>query len=376
MSQPIVIVGASTRAAAMSARGAGLVPYCCDMFGDVDLARTAEQFQVVDDYPHGLIAATAEFPPAPWMYVGALENSPNVVAEISKSRPLWGVGPGELARIRNPLTLRAALEAGGVSVPTIRESQEPPPRDRSWVVKPIRSAGGRSIRIWNADATAPQEPHYFQKHVFGEPMSAIWIGAATEAPRLCGVTRQLIGEAAFHARPFTYCGSIGPIKIDVTLNRELARLGKALAQFNLAGLFGVDFAFDGMTAWILEVNPRYSASIEVLERATATPLLAAHAGAFDVSFSERLSRPVDVRVKSDSVHGKAIVFAATDCVCSDLEDLAKRHSIEIADIPALGSVIHATQPICTVFAEGRSEIDVMDSLKKSAEVVLAVSVGP
>ena len=372
MPQPIVIVGASTRAAASSARRAGLMPFCCDMFGDTDLARMAEQFKQVDDYPRGLIAAVASFPPAPWMYVGAIENSPDIVASIAESRPLWGIGATELARIRNPKILHAAFESGEASVLPVRASGDcPPERDGSWLLKPIRGAGGRGISIWNATAATPHEPHYFQRFFSGRSLSAIFVGRAGGSLQLYGVTRQLTGDADFHARPFAYCGSIGPISPGDTLRRELAAITAALAPLNLMGLFGVDFVFDGVKARVTEVNPRYSASVEVLERAGTQSLFLRHAAAFDTAVAERINEQPGYLSEANAIHGKAIVFATRDFTCPNYESLP--NCPEIADIPVPGSTIHKTHPICTVFAKGHSECEVEALLKRSADWVTAVS---
>ena len=52
----------------------------------------------------------------------------------------------------------------------------------------------------------------------------------------------------------------------------LDKLGTVLAQaFRLVGLFGVDGVLDAERFWPVEVNPRYTASVEVLEGATGLP---------------------------------------------------------------------------------------------------------
>jgi hypothetical protein len=88
----VLILGASTRAAAQSAIRAGLHPICADLFADLDLRGCAQVLEVAD-YPRGLVAAAASAPACPWMYTGGLENQPGIVARISKSRPFqitWG----------------------------------------------------------------------------------------------------------------------------------------------------------------------------------------------------------------------------------------------------------------------------------------------
>src|SRR5258707_10986773 len=84
----ILIVGASARAAAMSARRSGLNPWAADMFGDLDL-RACCPGQRIENYPHGLERALAAAPDGRWMYTGALENHPDLVDRIAAVRPLY-----------------------------------------------------------------------------------------------------------------------------------------------------------------------------------------------------------------------------------------------------------------------------------------------
>ena len=72
-------------------------------------------------------------------------------------------------------------------------------------------------------------------------MSAIFLADAHQT-RLIGVTKQLIGKTRWHAPPFGYCGSIGPVALRETIDRRLRGIGELLGDgFSLRGLFGVDF---------------------------------------------------------------------------------------------------------------------------------------
>ena len=98
---------------------------------------------------------------------------------------------------------------------------------------------------------------------------------------LIGVTRQLIGAPG---SPFAYRGSIGPVTISERLKARLDLMGRVLAsEFALVGLFGVDFILRDDEPWPVEVNPRYTASVEVLELALGRSLLAEHLRACDRS---------------------------------------------------------------------------------------------
>lgn len=81
----VILLGASTRAAAVSARRAGWTPWCADLFADADLQRIAAFRKVaLETYPRGLLDALADAPPGPVVYTGALENWPNLIACFSE----------------------------------------------------------------------------------------------------------------------------------------------------------------------------------------------------------------------------------------------------------------------------------------------------
>src|SRR5205807_1833458 len=117
----IILIGASTRAAAMSARRAGWTPWCADLFADADLQRIATVRKVpIETYPHGLIDALVNAPRAPVIYTGALENRPDLIAKID--RPLWGNSPEVLRAIRSPERWTQCLRQRGFSCPAIADA--------------------------------------------------------------------------------------------------------------------------------------------------------------------------------------------------------------------------------------------------------------
>ena len=84
-----------------------------------------------------------------------------------------------------------------------------------------------------------------------------------------------------HAAPFHYCGSVGPLSLAPQVRARFAQLGEVLVElFPLRGLFGVDCVLKDSVPWPVEVNPRYPASVEVLEYATGLAALAAPPASF------------------------------------------------------------------------------------------------
>ncbi len=168
---------------------------------------------------------------------------------------------------------------------------------------------------------------------------------------MLALSRQLVGERAFGARGFRYCGSlIGR----GTVRSRSRRCSSARARwrtrstrdFGLVGLNGIDFIARAGVPWPIEVNPRYSASMELLERRDGTPLFALHADAC----AGRLPHAPPHRTRS--VLGKAVVFARRGVTLGDTRDWLRDPAI--ADVPHPGEQIPRGRPICTVFASGRN----------------------
>lgn len=358
-STDLLILGASTRAAAFSALRAGLHPFCGDLFADRDLEARCPVAAVPGKcYPEGLMDVARQAPPGPWIYTGGLENRPEIVERISLSRDLWGNPPEVLRRARDPYRVAACLQRAGLPVPALSASPEGIVSDGSWLAKPYRSAGGSKIHAWRGRALPSTTDYYFQQRVSGPACAAIYVADGKRAS-LIGFSEQLVGQRFLHARPFAYCGSIAPLGMGPETTAAFMRVGECLAEeFGLLGLFGVDAILHEGLPWIVEINPRYTASVELIEYASGIQLMALHRAVF-VQAGPCLS---PTKPPHSGVVGKAILFAPQTLEVPDLQNWMKLpadlHGMpQVADIPQQGSRIRRGRPILTVFcrAGGREE---------------------
>ena len=351
----LLIVGASVRAAAFSALRAGFSPGAVDLFVDRDLAAVAPCVRVgLAGYPAGLIAAAETLPPCPWVYTGGLENHPELVERLSRSRPLLGNPPEVLRAVRDPVRVFEALSAAGIPAVPVALDARGVPADGAWLRKPLGSTGGTGVGVF--DGSGGNGGCYFQKRVRGLDASAVFLGRGDGAA-LKGVTRQLIGRPGAE---FGYRGSVGPWPVELKVERRIAGIGGALARaFGLVGLFGADFILEGDRAWVVEVNPRYSASVEVLELALGAAWLGEHRDACDAdpSDSSRKVRFLDRPRPSPSARrcvAKEVLFADSEITAGPIEvSVPTRFEVpEAADIPEPGTRFAPGEPILTVFGQG------------------------
>lgn len=372
MGSTVAIIGASVRAAAFSALRGGLTPVGLDLFADRDLCRRAVAISV-EQYPQGLEAALGQQDVDAWMYTGGIENYPELVDRLALGLRLWG-NPGTVLRnVRDPFRCAEAFLNAGIDSPPVKCSPDGLPCDGSWLEKPLRGSGGAGIRPWNGEADRPRGeslPRYYQKRIPGTPCSAVFAGAEGRSV-LLGVTWQLVGPSWTGAGEFGYAGSIGPVTLGPRLEAQWNHIGGCIAErFELCGLFGVDAILDGQTVWPVEVNPRYPASVEVLERALDIQAVRIHA---DACCSKRL--PESVPRAGTRCCGKAILYAPADVRVSPEfgrfaeEEMKPWPWPKLADVPEVGTLLRRAKPVATVFAEAPDEASVRELLESRIDAV-------
>jgi predicted ATP-grasp superfamily ATP-dependent carboligase len=356
----IAVVGASVRSAAFSLLRAGCDVVAADLFADADLGRVCPATQIVD-YPEGLADWLAGTPCDGWLYTGALENYPELVDRMAKLRPLLGNRGEVLRRVREPMQLQNVLKAAGLDFPETKPCDGTHPGEGEWLHK--TGQGGNGSGVERAGGFIPPEVGYWQREIKGTPGSVQYLAGNDGSCTLLGITRQLVGEGWIGSGEFQYCGTLARWGLPLTTNADFTQLGQLLrTQYHLRGLFGVDFIFDGQQVWIVEVNPRVTAAVEVVERVTGRNLLTEQLNAFGIYKEQSEITPVPCA-------GKVVLYAKQPLAVSlrmSEQLLAKAGTFDrpqLADIPNPGTQISPGEPILTVFSEGSDLTEVEIDLR-------------
>ncbi|MEX1224467.1 MAG: ATP-grasp domain-containing protein, partial [Pirellulales bacterium] len=366
MMPTVIVLGASVRAACASARRAGVRTYAADLFADCDTRRLAVRTIRVRPWPAGCIEAMTQFPHVPWMYTGALENHPQLLRQLAELRPLLGNPHDVVRQVRDPLQVAAALRAAGLPSADARRTPVQKHHDR-WLRKPLQGAGGLGIDRADEVGCEIDGRHYWQRHVFGRAASAVFVAADGRAD-LLGTTYQIVGDAAFGASGFRYAGNLAPGPSEPAILEQIRAIGETLAAaFQLRGLFGVDGVVTERDFVPVEVNPRFTASVDVLEMLRPESLVARHLAACQPELP-----PPKVGPKAEHpvpAAGKAILFAPHRFVVDDAlaRQLARQsNGSRYADLPRLGERIKQGHPIATALAVDESTTLVEQRLKQMA----------
>ena len=322
----LLIAGVSARAAAFSAARAGLRVAAADRFGDLDLRMICDA-TTLPDWPRGLWEWTERFPAAvPLLPAGGSENEPELLNAIAGRRPVLSPTGASLARLRDPFWLADCWAAAGIRAPRVRRNAPPAGFADRWLRKRYRGGGGGGV-CWGSPTFRLQDDEFAQEFIDGRPYGAAFLATAN-GPHLLGITAALIDPTP--DLPFRYGGSNST---GDELRPLAARFGDCLADaIPLTGLFGIDFLWqpDRPNEVVpIEVNPRYTAGMEVLELGTGTS--AAGSAATGVAM-RAAGRP--------GIFGKKIVYANQRLVVPELElpplTAIQSGTYRVADIRAAG----------------------------------------
>lgn len=410
---PIVLVGASVRAAAESARRAGLDVFAIDLFGDLQTRQAARAWIPMSRLLDDLSPTSPGKPPVahPWLAVlqqlvsrsgldrDALQGSrPWSLSIISRwpgcevlMAPLVDHGGEWRQRFRDlhpegshaPQLIGATLEQqtlaqsppfvadlarrSGVKTPGTKTSGPVP---RGWLVKPFHRTGGLGVQY--AESETLPENTFCQTTVAGKACGATFVSDGREC-KLLGICRAL--HKRMGKRPFVYAGALGPVSVSPDCWQSVERIGQQLVELTgLAGPLNVDFILSGTEIFLLECNPRYSGSMELIETAWRQHI-GLPCSVFEpfARWQQRVATHGPVPIEQLGV--KYVVFAKQPSVVQPQQfdtvrlDGALSDRFQWTDVPFEATQLDVGDPIATVI--GRLPIE--HSMRGALSQVLRVS---
>jgi predicted ATP-grasp superfamily ATP-dependent carboligase len=363
----VILIGASVRSLAASALRAGYAPRCIDLFGDSDLTWMLRQ---AGAEPPIRISSFAEAPAVlsklppqlPVVWAGGLENTPSVLRTISGQRHVLGPSADTVEHISHPQQLQSLVEHTTCRTPDVLWTNK---RDitGNWLIKPVHSAGGIGIRRFQQGDTLRQG-EFLQKHIDGFPVSALYSNG-TNGTELLATSIQLTGTPELGGKGMTFCGNVGPASPPHRACQAIQEVGEQVALSGMLGVFGADFIVSTDNVWLVEINPRITASHEIHDLTLDGPSV------LERHIAGCLRRPPTANSAGNELRGteylaRLIIYSARDIemTASDVQQLACYHQAAdtwasspgtreiihswISDIPAPG-LVSAGDPFCSVY---------------------------
>jgi hypothetical protein len=331
----VLVAGFATRHVAQSAAAAGFDVVAVDHFCDRDLSLCTSDrisFSDLDEIPD-CIAEMSRRHRVDWLVTTS--GAETLPAPI----PVLGNGPGIAARFLDKAGVQEFFETTGIPVPPrVREGVFPA------MVKPLSAAGGwrnrvvrsgKELAAWREEY--PGMDHLLQQVVQGTPASVSCLCNGKGAVALACNLQILRRE---DPSPFGFAGSLTPLDHPLA-GRMAALAARAAAASGCVGSVGIDFVLE-KDAWAIELNPRFQATVDTVERALGVNLFQLHLDACRGILPARPFRRRQYAIRQ-------ILFAPRNLVIrEDLMPLAPR----VADIPWPGTRIAEGDAIVSVMGWG------------------------
>lgn len=336
----IFVIAHAARQLAAAAAAAGYRPLVADCFGDRDTRALATAYY---ELPHrgGVLNESAScelleriVPPGiAIVWGGGFEGHPVVLRLLAARGELLGSDLDLVARMACPEQRASCLAQ--LEIPQPPQAYDPRP-ESAWLLKTRGGAGGQHVRDYAP--MAPVAPHdYLQQRVRGGSYSLSFLAAGGAVTAL-GFNRHLNLQPAPTA-PYRYAGAVTPAELPTSVRTQCLRYAHALARCGLRGLGGFDFVCEGTQVQVVDVNPRPTATCDLLLQPAAA--FRAHVAASRASAMTPLAY-------SEQACGHLVAYAP--------------HPIRIpkslnwpswsADQPLDGTLIPAHSPVCTLAAAG------------------------
>lgn len=399
----VIIAGASVRSLAESAVAAGFQPICIDMFCDADLRQLmanaslrignlptgnlptgnlqtgdsladnslADNLRLISDYSQLESKLAGIDPSVPLIPVGGLEFFGAQLDRIRIHRPVYAMAKQVIEQLRDPIIIFPLLQKSGFQVPNFQvDAADQINAKHNWLKKDSLSSGGHSVsRIdlhhWQQHDGKLSPSEYLQQEVSGIPCSATFLATKDHSPKLLGCAIQLCAEPSLNATGFQFCGNVGPVRFPDSAVSELQNMASCLQQhWPLQGVFGIDFIWNGEDAFVIEINPRLTASHAIHDAINPanSAQLAQHCAAFrslpDIRQQQPASPIPEARPLLAPVSCRMIVYSnrTLKLTTNQHADMMQRCSaIEqqdgsfwFSDIPDADSIVPAGAPLCSL----------------------------
>lgn len=363
----LLIVAGSARMMAQAARSAGLKPLIIDLFADLDTQACAEAFCQIPTLAEAHLAPALDeligrYAVTHAIYGSGFEYYPESLSYLGSRLVILGNDPDTFIKLQVKRDFFSTLNRLNIPYPAVRFTA--PDYGNRWLVKPMQGQGGVGIRHYRNNASDFSTPVYWQQYQAGIPHSVLFL-ADGQTVQIVGFNTQWSVSLSTDEE-FVFSGIINSSELLDEHKRRIAGwLEMMVPVFGLKGLNSLDFIQSDDESYLLEINPRPSASMQLydgdllMQHIEATVEKASGNGVRH--FRAAASRPTQAVYS-----GYQIVYAQRDLIIPDFFEWPDG----CADLPQPGNMCRAGQPICSIIAHAKKTQHVLDQLLIQQQIIV------
>jgi predicted ATP-grasp superfamily ATP-dependent carboligase len=362
----LLILANCGRAMAESASRGGYRVSVLDAFCDHDTMAVADCWPVSQGFSHldrdmFIDEMASIFPqhPSGVVYGAGLEEASSLLARLSTHYHLFGNDPSVLEILRKPQRFFALLNRLRIPYPQVSFTPPYSAADKSWLIKRSGSCGGQGVAYFDAQHSASDSTSYYQKYTVGRVMSILFI-ADGQRHRTIGYNR--LGMKRSNApAPFLYTGAVGQVTLSEAGRQEVEQIvDKLVSELALCGVNSLDFIHNDDGIFVIDLNPRPTATLELYEHLTNDGWIKQHVQA---CLGELPMIPI---IGSTVMHGHQIVYSPRTIEIP----IEMSWPQWVKDRPLPRARVLLGQPLCSIFTKGSSAGEVESRLAQRQVEVL------
>jgi predicted ATP-grasp superfamily ATP-dependent carboligase len=337
--QAVLIVAQSGRFLAQLAHRAGYSVWVADCFGDQDTLAVSDRWLALTDLSdHAAVTQTlielSQNDPCFLVYGSGIEAFYPTLRSLPKTMTLVGNTADIIEQVKTPHRFFALLQQLAIPYPETHFVADNN-RTGRWLCKPFKGFGGQLILDYDKQNNAKDT--YLQQHIEGISGSALFLADGRSA-EIYSLNQQF--SLSQKETPFLQSGLSRPLAASKSVYDKINQfINQLVSHTGLLGFNSLDFIITSdEEILILEINPRLSASAQLID--SSTSLFDCHLAACTASLMKGYSAPL----KQRHLH---TIFAPFDVVIPDVTDWPDY----CHDLPRAKTLIRQNTPICTVVIE-------------------------
>ena len=343
-----------------AAKCAGYKVTAIDAFADAETTALAEAVIVVEYSTNGfkaeaLLSAVKSLPLAEYsgfVYGSGLDAQPALLSALAELLPCIGNTADTVAKVKSADVFFAALANHYLNFPptfldksAFDVALNSNVAEQVLLKKSAGGCGGTHIQYANTEATNSNND-YFQSYLQGQSISLLFLAAKGNITPI-GLNEQWLAPG--DSLPFRFGGAVSGAVLSPDVTCQLLHVAQQLTiAFGLKGLNSLDAIVQNDTVYVLEINPRLSATFALYE--DAADIFTAHlqANVGECSYTKKAS---------ETCHAMAVVYADKPINVSSQFTWPSW----VTDTPLVpeeleGIAIVADMPVCTVTANARDAL--------------------
>ena len=202
------------------------------------------------------------------LYGSGFEAQPELLQKIAEVIPLIGNHAQTVAAVKSVSQFFSALRSLNINHPEVVDVLPEcciSNQADVFLKKLSGGCGGSHISKVSTYDQALLANEYYQRHIAGRSVSILFIADRSEI-EVVGFNEQWVSPC--DKSPFRYGGAASHVELLPDVKNQLIDAAKKLTvMFGLLGLNSLDAIVQNTTVYVLEVNPRLSATVDLYDKA-------------------------------------------------------------------------------------------------------------